>query len=236
MTMTLHKLSAGHGYTYLTSQVACDDNELGRTELGEYYSEKGESPGRWWGAGLEALGVSGAVSEAQMLALFGEGRHPNATEIEAELIRQGYSPAAALSVTKLGQAYKVSEGSSEWQRRLAIAYAAHNSEPGPQGRRRDRGGPARGHPLPGRCRLLRRDLRPGAPERPGADRIHHPGIAADLHRGRRLRPDLLTGQVGLCAVGRRASPDPGRDPRGARGGRGTVAGVDPEPRCLHPAR
>jgi DNA primase catalytic core len=129
--MSLKKLSAGDGYTYLIRQVAAHDStERGYDSLGDYYNEKGESPGRWWGAGLASLGVSGEVSEAQMRALFGEGRHPDADKIEATLIAQGHSAAAATSATKLGKAYQIREGSTEWQRRLARAYVAHNAERG----------------------------------------------------------------------------------------------------------
>ena len=49
--MGLHKLTAGDGYTYLTRQVAVHDStEKGHAGLGDYYSQKGESPGRWLGA------------------------------------------------------------------------------------------------------------------------------------------------------------------------------------------
>jgi hypothetical protein len=54
--MSLHKLSAGWGYTYLTRQVAADDvTARGRGSLGDYYAERGESPGVWLGAGLPSL-------------------------------------------------------------------------------------------------------------------------------------------------------------------------------------
>ena len=54
--MSLHKLSAGSGYAYLTRQVAADDvTARGRGSLGEYYAERGESPGVWLGAGLASL-------------------------------------------------------------------------------------------------------------------------------------------------------------------------------------
>ena len=53
VTMTLHKLSAGSGYEYLTRQVAAmDSTEKGPLALADYYSAKGESPGRWVGSGL----------------------------------------------------------------------------------------------------------------------------------------------------------------------------------------
>jgi hypothetical protein len=54
--MTLHKLSAGNGYTYLTKQVAANDAPaVGYANLAEYYSERGESPGLWPGRGLAVL-------------------------------------------------------------------------------------------------------------------------------------------------------------------------------------
>ena len=49
--MSLHKLTAGTGYTYLTRQVAAHDRTPGpRTSLASYYTEKGETPGRWVGS------------------------------------------------------------------------------------------------------------------------------------------------------------------------------------------
>ena len=54
--MSLHKLTAGDGYMYLIRQVAAaDDTARGRGALGDYYSSKGETPGRWMGSGLAAL-------------------------------------------------------------------------------------------------------------------------------------------------------------------------------------
>ena len=96
MAATLHKLTAGDGYLYLIRQVAASDStERGRNTLSEYYSAKGESPGRWVGTGLASLSSTGArevseqarqeiwtvpagseVHEEQMAALFGEGLHP----------------------------------------------------------------------------------------------------------------------------------------------------------------
>ena len=56
MVMTLHKLTAGDGYLYLVRQVAAGDNtQRGRSTLADYYSAKGEAPGRWMGRGLSAL-------------------------------------------------------------------------------------------------------------------------------------------------------------------------------------
>ncbi|MGB2720254.1 MAG: relaxase domain-containing protein, partial [Rhodococcus sp. (in: high G+C Gram-positive bacteria)] len=86
MTATMHKLTAGDGYMYLIRQVAAHDaTARGRDTLADYYSSKGESPGLWMGSGLPTLRTIGAgdeVTEAHMLALFGEGKHPDATAIE----------------------------------------------------------------------------------------------------------------------------------------------------------
>ena len=78
--MTLHKLSAGSGYEYLTRQVAAlDSTEKGATPLADYYSAKGESPGHWVGSGLvgiDGLEAGDVVTADQMKHLFGTGSHP----------------------------------------------------------------------------------------------------------------------------------------------------------------
>ena len=44
--MSIHKLTAGSGYDYLTRQVAAlDATEKGHLGLASYYTERGESPG-----------------------------------------------------------------------------------------------------------------------------------------------------------------------------------------------
>jgi TrwC relaxase len=67
--MSLHKLTVGDGYTYLTRQVAAfDTTERGHEGLGDYYSQRGESPGQWMGAGLTGLtgvSVDQSVSHSQ---------------------------------------------------------------------------------------------------------------------------------------------------------------------------
>ena len=94
--MTLHKLTAGDGYTYLTRQVAAHDaTTRGFGSLGDYYSEKGEAPGVWMGRGLAGVPdfpVGERVTEAQMVALFGNGRHPNAAEIDRAARLVGKDP------------------------------------------------------------------------------------------------------------------------------------------------
>ena len=95
--MTVHKLSAGDGYTYLTRQVAsADERRPSGQALADYYTARGNPPGVWMGAGSATLGLSGSeVSEAQMQALFGQGCHPDrdvmlaggATKAETQLGR-----------------------------------------------------------------------------------------------------------------------------------------------------
>ncbi|MFV9633929.1 MobF family relaxase [Mycobacterium neumannii] len=143
--MSMHKLTAGDGYLYLVRQVAAaDSTQRGRSSLEDYYSAKGESPGRWMGRGLAALADTGArdvsdevrqnvwavedgsvVTEAQMKALFGLGWHPNADKIYNHLSpRLRVQPATA--ATKLGRQYAVRDESSEFTRRVGKAFRAHN--------------------------------------------------------------------------------------------------------------
>lgn len=78
--MTLHKLSAGSGYEYLTRQVAAmDSTEKGHATLADYYSAKGEAPGVWMGsglAGIDGIDAGDVVTAEQMLQLFGHGLDP----------------------------------------------------------------------------------------------------------------------------------------------------------------
>jgi len=54
--MSLHKLTAGDGYTYLTRQVAAQDaSQRGYASLADYYAQRGESPGLWMGRGAVGL-------------------------------------------------------------------------------------------------------------------------------------------------------------------------------------
>ena len=78
--MSLHKLTAGSGYDYLTRQVAAlDATEKGHTGLASYYTERGETPGVWIGSGMDGidgLAAGDPVTAEQMRALFGCGLHP----------------------------------------------------------------------------------------------------------------------------------------------------------------
>ncbi|MCF6746552.1 toprim domain-containing protein [Blastococcus sp. KM273128] len=133
--MSLHKLTAGDGYTYLTRQVAAlDATERGHVGLGDYYSQRGESPGAWAGAGLTGLGgvVAGQpVEEQQMKSLFGQGRHPDAARLEHESLSAGRSAEESRAAGALGVAFRTFSVPAEGlQARCAQEYAAINAARG----------------------------------------------------------------------------------------------------------
>ena len=75
--MTVHKLSTGDGHLYYSQEVASGDQlRSGDRELGDYYQVTGMPPGQWVGSGVEHFGLDGAVTEAQMDALYGDGYSP----------------------------------------------------------------------------------------------------------------------------------------------------------------
>lgn len=120
--MTLHKLAAGSGYTYLTKQVAQHDaTERRQAGLASYYEEKGEAPGRWLGTGLAGLDlkVGEVVTEEQMRLLFGQGRHPRSDD----------PGAAANGWGALGRAFPTFAATSLRQV-PARAFSEHNTSRG----------------------------------------------------------------------------------------------------------
>ena len=132
--MSLHKLTAGDGYTYLTRQVAAQDaTQRGYAGLGDYYAQRGESPGVWMGRGADGLPEFSAgpqVTEAQMVALFGEGRHPDAELLEAQLIAAGHGAPAVLAATRLGVPYRVFDGVTDWRKQIAARFEGWNADAG----------------------------------------------------------------------------------------------------------
>ena len=89
VTMSIHKLTAGSGYDYLTRQVAAlDATEKGHLPFASYYTERGETPGVWLGsglAGIDGLNPGDPVTAEQMRALFGAGLHPLAAQRQQQL-------------------------------------------------------------------------------------------------------------------------------------------------------
>src|SRR4051794_6944867 len=109
MTMSIHKLSAGSGYDYLTRQVAAlDATGKGRVGLAAYYTARGERPGVWVGsglAGIDGLGAGDTVTAEQMHNLFGQGRHPLA----------GLDASSGLPLQSLGSPFQVSADATPFQ-------------------------------------------------------------------------------------------------------------------------
>jgi DNA primase catalytic core len=132
--MTVHKLTAGDGYSYLSRQVAAQDTTAPAPGgLSAYYTARGEAPGRWMGRGLDGLtgdGIGPDVTEAQMLALFGEGRHPNRAQVEQDALAAGATPAAADRASRLGAPYPVFAAAGEFRRRCAVVYREFNAAHG----------------------------------------------------------------------------------------------------------
>jgi hypothetical protein len=117
--MSLHKLSAGHGYDYLIRQVAAlDATHRGRTDLASYYTGRGETPGRWLGRGLggiDGLEAGDVVTADQMRLLFAEGRHP---------LGEASQAGVDCSVMALGVPYRTSERGNPFRRRYGIGSPA----------------------------------------------------------------------------------------------------------------
>src|SRR5215211_4743372 len=111
VTMSLHKLTAGSGYDYLTRQVAAlDATEKGHTGLASYYTERGESAGVWIGSGMngiDGLAAGDVVAAEQMRALFGCGLHPLAELRLRQLEGPDLTAQDFQNVARLGAPLKI---------------------------------------------------------------------------------------------------------------------------------
>jgi len=112
--MSIHKLSAGSGYDYLTRQVAAlDATDKGHVGLASYYTERGESPGAWIGsglAGIDGLNAGDAVTAEQMRSLFGAGMHPLAAQRLEQFGTADLTDANVKAAIQLGAPFKVYAG------------------------------------------------------------------------------------------------------------------------------
>lgn len=92
MTVSLRKMSPGHGCDYLLKSVVVGDgNRALRTPMTRYYSEAGTPPGVWLGSGVREFGAgqltAGAeVTPSQLELLLVHGRDP----ITGEQLGRGY--------------------------------------------------------------------------------------------------------------------------------------------------
>jgi conjugative relaxase-like TrwC/TraI family protein len=133
--MSMHKLTAGSGYDYLTRQVAAlDSTEKGHTGLASYYTERGEAPGVWIGSGMDGIdGLSAGdpVTAEQMRALFGCGLHPLAELRQRQLEGPALTIRDFQEVTQLGAPFKIVDGDvSPFPLEVARRIAAINSAAG----------------------------------------------------------------------------------------------------------
>jgi conjugative relaxase-like TrwC/TraI family protein len=135
VTMSLHKLTAGSGYDYLTRQVAAlDATEKGHTGLASYYTERGETPGVWIGSGLDGidgLAAGDPVTAEHMRALFGCGLHPLAELRQQQLEGPALTIRDFQEATQLGAPFKIFEGDvSPFRLEVAKRIAAINTAAG----------------------------------------------------------------------------------------------------------
>ncbi|GAA4661549.1 hypothetical protein GCM10023214_62320 [Amycolatopsis dongchuanensis] len=128
--MGLRKLSPG-GHEHLTNSVACADRDR-RVKpaelLSDHYLSRGYPAGEWFGGGAQALELSGAVTPAQMNALFGEGQHPHADAIEAEMIAGGATAHQAPRATRLGRRFPQYSQLDHLRSTVSQAYKDYNRE------------------------------------------------------------------------------------------------------------
>jgi hypothetical protein len=133
--MSIHKLTAGSGYDYLTRQVAAlDATDKGHTGLAAYYTERGETPGVWIGSGMEeiqGLTVGDPVTAEQMRALFGAGLHPLAELRQQQLAGPDLTQRDYQDAARLGAPFKIVDGDvSPFRFEVARRFGAINTAAG----------------------------------------------------------------------------------------------------------
>jgi len=135
VTMSIHKLTAGSGYDYMTRQVAAlDATEKGHTGLASYYTERAETSGVWIGSGMvgiDGLTVGDPVTAEQMRALFGSGLHPLAELRQQQLEGPDLTPRDFQEAARLGAPFKIVDGVvSPFRLEVARRIGAINSAAG----------------------------------------------------------------------------------------------------------
>jgi TrwC relaxase len=133
--MSIHKLTAGSGYDYLTRQVAAlDATGKGHTGLAAYYTERGETPGVWIGSGLDGidgLTAGDPVTAEQMRALFGCGLHPLAELRQQQLEGPDLTERDYQDAARLGAPFKIVDRDiSPFRLEVAKRIAAINAAAG----------------------------------------------------------------------------------------------------------
>jgi hypothetical protein len=133
--MSMHKLTAGSGYDYLTRQVAAlDATEKGHSGLASYYAERGETPGVWIGSGMasiDSLSAGDPVTAEHMRALFGCGLHPLAELRQQQLEGPDLTLRDFQNAARLGVPFKIVDGEvSPFRLEVAKRFAAINTAAG----------------------------------------------------------------------------------------------------------
>jgi TrwC relaxase len=135
VTMSVHKLTAGSGYDYLTRQVAAvDATAKGHTGLASYCTARGETPGVWIGSGLDGidgLTAGDPVTAEQMRALFGCGLHPLAELRQQQLEGPDLTLRDSKNAARLGVPFKIVDGEvSPFRLEVARRFAAMQTSAG----------------------------------------------------------------------------------------------------------
>jgi conjugative relaxase-like TrwC/TraI family protein len=143
MVMTIAKISAGDGYTYLTRHVAHGDAGVtGARDAAAYYTAQGNPAGHWIGRGAPLLGLAGReVTEDQMKALFGLGEHPDSEQVIAahlkEHVRAEMSERQlqkvrdrAIAAARLGRAFPAYRALEKFDARVEARLAVIREETG----------------------------------------------------------------------------------------------------------
>jgi len=131
--MSIHKLTAGDGYSYLTRQVAAvDATDRGHTGLADYYSQLGESPGQWLGSALADVDLHAGqqVTADQMASLFAEGKHPNADAITRDLVTAHGATGSRKDIetaASLGRPFKLIDSAPAFRAEVAKRCAEVNA-------------------------------------------------------------------------------------------------------------
>jgi conjugative relaxase-like TrwC/TraI family protein len=101
-------ISPGHSVTYLTREVA-----QGRENYYTGAVSEGEPPGRWYGTGAEALGLSGLVDHQDMEALYEHFVDPRDEAFK--------DPARWTEASKLGHGGRAYKSADQWFEQLLDA-------------------------------------------------------------------------------------------------------------------
>ena len=239
--MSVHKLTAGSGYDYLTRQVAAlDATEKGHTGLASYYTERGESPGVWIGSGMngiDGLAAGDPVTAEQMRALFGCGLHPLAELRLQQLEGPDLTDQDFQNVARLGAPFKIVDNDLRpFRVEVARRIAALNT--------------AIGWPADAsiatadRARVRTQVAREFFLAEHGREPVNARELTGQIAKDSRprtqtsrgLRPDVLPGEECLDLVGGRRPGRGGRHRTGASGCNQRCVDVHREACPVHPDR